>query len=115
MKSRTPLTLRSNVVYKFIGLCDADTTYLGMTVWNTITRVKEHLALHVPPKITEVKSHIWNCEKCQGCKFDHFKIMKNCKNEVETKIHEALLIKKHNPKLNKQLLTKGTSYLLRVY
>ena len=42
-------------------------------------------------------------------------ILKRCKTPYETKIAEALLIRKFHPKLNKQLMTKGTSYLLKVF
>ena len=35
--------------------------------------------------------------------------------KYETKIQEALLIKKHNPKLNAQLYGGGSSILLNVF
>ena len=43
---------------------------------------------------------------------ESFKILKKCVTETEydTKIQEALLIKKLNPKLNKQLYAKGASF-----
>ena len=38
-----------------------------------------------------------------------------CVTEYDTKIQEALLIKKLNPKVNKQLYAKGVSFLLRIF
>ena len=35
--------------------------------------------------------------------------------QYETKIQEALLIKKLNPKVNKQLYSKGASFLLSIF
>ena len=42
-------------------------------------------------------------------------ILKQRKNDFETKIHEALLIRKFRPKLNVQLYNSGASFLLKVY
>ena len=42
-------------------------------------------------------------------------ILKQCKSDFLAKIHEALLIKKHQPSLNKQLYANGSSFLLNVY
>ena len=52
-------------------------------------------------------------EKPVGVKF--FKIMRACSIEYNTKIQEALLIKKRNPKLNSQFYANGSSFLLNVY
>ena len=41
--------------------------------------------------------------------------MQKCNNEYETKIQEALFIKKRNPKLNSQLYASGSSFLLNVF
>ena len=51
---------------------------------------------------SSVKDHIRSCDSCSNIKFsvNSFKIIKKCSSNFETKIHEALLIKKHNPKLN---------------
>ena len=46
---------------------------------------------------------------------ESFKILKKCVTEYDTKIQEALLIKKRNPKLNKQLYAKGASFLLSIF
>ena len=43
---------------------------------------------------------------------ESFQLLEKCVTEYDTKIQEALLIKKLNPKLNKQLYAKGASFLL---
>ena len=42
-------------------------------------------------------------------------IIKKCNSNFETKILEALLIKKHNPKLNRKLFANGSSFLLNIF
>ena len=44
-----------------------------------------------------------------------FKVLRICDSEYATKIQGALLIKKHNPQLNRQLYANGSSFLLNVY
>ena len=46
---------------------------------------------------------------------DSFTILKKCNSEYKTKIHEALLIKKRGPKLNKQVYASGASFLLDIF
>ena len=46
---------------------------------------------------------------------ESFKIRKKCATEYDTKIQEALLIKKLNPRLNKQVNAKGASFLLSIF
>ena len=42
--------------------------------------------------------------------------MRKCRNDYyDCQINEALLIRKHKPKLNKQLFNSGASYLLKVF
>ena len=88
-----------------------DFSLLGVT-----TRVNEHVALSGSSK-SEIKTHIKNCPVCHNKMFDsnNFEVLKKCSNAYDTKISEALLIRKFRPKLNKQLLTKGTSYVLKVF
>ena len=117
LKSSTPLPLMSNVVYRFSCLRDADMTYIGMSARHLITRAKEHLALNSVSRKSAVKDHILNCENCLN--LDHvlspFSIIKKCNSEYDTKIHEALLIKKYKPKLNRQLHANGSSFLLKIF
>ena len=44
-----------------------------------------------------------------------FSVIKKCSSDYDCKIHEALLIKKHQPKLNKQLYENGSSFLLQLF
>ena len=118
LKCRTPLPYSANVVYQFSCLQDAGTTYIGQTKRHMLTRVNEHLSLHKPnSQQSEIKTHIYGCPTCHNkfLNFENFKIVKKCRTSYEARIIEALKIKKLRPKLNKQLVTKGVSYLLKVF
>ena len=118
LKCGTPLPYSSNLVYKFSCLRDAGCSYIGQTKRHLLTRVNEHLSLHQPdgPQ-SEIKTHIYNCTSCHSSVLgiDNFLILKKCKNQYDTKFSEALKLKKCRPKLNKQLVIKGVSYLLKVF
>ena len=118
LKSGTPFPYSSNVVYQFHCLRDAGCSYIGQSKRHLMTRVNEHLSLHKPGgSQSEIKNHVYKCPSChkQFLSVDNFKILKKCKTSYETVIHEALRIKKLRPKLNKQLLKGGVSYLLKVF
>ena len=57
------------------------------------------------------------CNICSNKKtgLDLFKIIQKYRSECDTKIHEALLIKKHSPTLNRQLYAYVSSFLLQVF
>ena len=116
LKSCTPLALCSNVVYKFTCSCDTNLTYIGMSSRHLSTRVREHLNLNSKQK-SSIKDHIAACNFCSKTKIgiDSFKIIRKCRSDYDTKIHEALLIKKHSPGLNRQLYASGASFLLQVF
>ena len=44
-----------------------------------------------------------------------FSVIKKCSSDYDSKIHEALIIKKHQPKLNKQLYENGSSFLQQLF
>ena len=44
-----------------------------------------------------------------------FEVLKQCISDFQAKMYEALLIKKHQPSLNKQLYAHSSSFLLNVY
>ena len=44
-----------------------------------------------------------------------FIVTTKCLSDYDCKIHEALLIKKHQPKLNKQFCENGSSFLLQLF
>ena len=73
---------------------------------------------HLKPAHTfhsAVQKHIDVCQSRKDNKnlFDNFSILKTCNTQHSTKIQEALLIKRHNPKLNTQLYAYG-SFLFNV-
>ena len=117
LKSQTPKALLSNVVYKYTCKLDANISYLGKTKRHLITRVAEHGDLKAGEKKTAVASHIVKCPTCKQNEIclDDFEVVKHCKTDFETKIHEALLIRKLRPKMNVQLYNSGASYLLKIF
>ena len=116
LKSKTPVALCSNVVHKFSCSCDTNKSYIGMYSRHLITRVREHLNYHSLPG-SAIKDHILSCGKCFNNRFNEnsFVMIRKCKSEFCFKIHEALLIKKLSPKLNRQMFTNGASYLLNIF
>ena len=74
-----------------------------MTTRHLSVRVREHLHSKVK---SAVGKQIDNCHVCREkpVGVNDFKIMRACSTEYNTKIQEALLIKKCNPKLNSQLV-----------
>ena len=122
LKCRTPLALCSNVVYKFQCLCDTNTSYIGVTSRPFCIRVDEHLNL-TKRSSSEVDSainkHLDTCQKCfEGTRtkqFEQFEILRHCSSSYTAKIQEALMIKRHNPKLNIQQFNKGASFTLKIY
>ena len=118
LKGGTPLSYSANVVYQFQCLREKSCSYIGQTKRHLLTRVKEHLTpLKQGGPKSEVRTHINRCPSCHKnfLSIDNFKVLKKCKNSYETVIHEALSIKRFQPKLNKQLMKSGASYLLKVF
>ena len=54
-----------------------------------------------------MKEHASECNSCNNKDTDslinYFAVIKKCLSDYDCKIHEVLLIKKYEPKLNKQL------------
>ena len=115
-KTRVPPALCSNIVYQFSCSCDSYLTYIGMSTRHLSTRVGEHLGFQLKTE-SSVKEHIMSCAICSNTKFNvnSFKIIKKYNSNFETKIYETLLIKKHNPKLNRQLFANGSSFSLNIF
>ena len=115
LKCSTPTELSSNVVYKFSCPCDTAISYIGYTT-RYFTRAHEHLNLNSIAK-SAIKDHIYSCSHCSktDLSVSNFEVIKKCNTGFEAKIQEALLIKKFNPTLNRQLYSSGSSYLLNVY
>ena len=77
-------------------------------------RIQKHL--HHKTIKSAIREHF---EICQNCKLNNtnlngFKVLRTCNSDYATKIQEALLIKKHNPQINRQLYANGSSFLLSV-
>ena len=85
-------------------------------ICHLITEVDEHLDFQLKTE-SSVKEHIMSCDICSNTKFkvNSFEIIKKYNSNFETKIYEALLIKKHNPKLNRQLFANESSFLLNIF
>ena len=115
LKSQIPVLFRSNIVYKFTCPRDEGTSYVGMTTTQWFVRIRQHFD---PYKKSAVFSHLAQCRVCRNSnpKSQHFSVLKQLRNERDTEINEALLIRKGTPSLNKQLGSyQGCSFLLQVF
>ena len=114
--SALELALNSNVVYKFTCSRDVNVTYIGTSARHLSIRAGEHLNVSRSSK-SAIKEHIKKCSSCktQPNNMGQFKIIRKCQTSYEAKIHEALVIKRSNPVLNKQLYANGASILLNVF
>ena len=116
LKSRSPSTLWSNVVYRFTCAATAHLTYIGYTSRHLSTRAEEHTDLTKNTK-SHVRSHILSCDGCKDARvnFTNFEVLKHYSSEMDCKVGEALAIKKHRPHINKQLFANGASLILNVW
>ena len=107
MKSRTPVALSLHVTYKFTCSCDKKHTYIGMSSRHLHTRVREHLNFNSLQNSAN-NDHIMSSNSRSQTEFglDNFSIIRKCESHYNTKIHEALLMRKHTPSLNRQLYAK---------
>ena len=112
LKDTTPKEISAKVVYMFSCRGDSSVNYIGYTNRTLSERVKEHLSGG-----TAVSDHISNCSACNGNKISiaDFQILRSCRTKFDSAIHEAILIKRLNPKLNKQLIKPGYSFTLKVF
>ena len=80
------------------------------------TRAGKHLNLDNSHK-SAIKDHLRSCRQCCNgvCNVTSFKILGKCNTDYDTKIHEALPIKKLRTQLNKQLYGKDASFLLNLF
>jgi len=84
-------------------------TNIGMSTRHLVTRAKEHIQIKSTSAKSAINQHITSCEKCKNSNLNvqSFQVIRHCQSEYETKIQEALLIKKFTPKLNSQLYANG--------
>ena len=116
LKSRVPLALASNVVYKFTCSLDATTSYVGKTERHLITRAREHV--DSSGQRTAVGDHLATCDSCQQSVsadiLQNFSIIRHC-TKFDVSYHEALIIKRQKPSLNVQLFRSGANKVLKVF
>ena len=115
LKSKVPVLFKSNLVYQYSCPRDEGTSYIGMTTAQWFVRIGQHFD---PSKKSAIFTRLAQCRPCRGSepKSHHFTVLKKLRNERDTEINEALLIRKERPTLNRQLGTyQGCSFLLRVF
>ena len=112
--------LNANVVYKFSCQSDSDKFYLGETGRHIGIRAGEHLDIS-KDNPTAIGKHIIECEACfnsleqNSLSYKDFEIVKSGKSKFDVQIKEALLIKRLNPTMNKQLYKSGSEFTLRIF
>ena len=91
-------------------------SYVGMSSRHLGTQAQKHLNLADINTKSAIKNHLYDCDKFSSMihLMESYKVLKKCITEYGTKIQAALLIKKLNPKLSKQLYAKWASFLLTV-
>lgn len=119
LKCRSPTFLQSNVVYKFSCKDDPSIFYIGETQRHIGIRAMEHF------KLTGLSSAVGNHVKdCAGCKssldsgdltFKDFEIIKSGRSKLDIEVAESILVRRHNPPLNKQLFKAGCPFTCRIF
>ena len=107
LKIKTPHALCSNVVYQFQCSCDTNLAYVGMTTRLLVLAARDcERLVSAKPHKSAITDHIRACATCREETYtvNSFQILKRCHTEYETKLQEALLIDKLNPKLINQHL-----------
>ena len=112
LKCKTPEFLLTNVVYKFQCFLDENTAYVGKTDRHLVTRISEHLD---PKKKSAVTKHLADCPACRHHGKKQFSVLKKCRDDNETRVQEALLIREIHPLLNVQLHNSGAGTLLHIF
>ena len=104
-KNKTPIFLRSGVVYEFKGGgCNA--TYYGKTKRHFKVRMCEHLGVSALTgrrvkgnNDSAIEEHHLFCNHSSG--FDYFSIITSNNNDFKVKVMESLLINRDHAPLNK--------------
>ena len=87
-------------------------TYISKLTHHIVIRAKEHLNLGSSVK-SKIKKYIIECNSCN--KKNHFVVIKKCISNYDYKIYKALLIKKHQLKINKRLYENSLSFLPQLF
>ena len=110
LKDETPLALQANVVYLFGGSCDRNQAYICKTKRHFATWVREHFSGN-----SAISENISSCNACNHSTIENFHILSNGNDDFDSKVKEALYIKKQKPLLNKHLHHHVASFLLNVF
>ena len=112
LKDKSPTEISSKVVYKFTCSSDSNTEYIGYMTRSLSERVQEHVRGG-----TAISDHITVCDSCNtnGVGIKNFKVIKRCRNAYDTSVYEAMLIKRQNPALNRQLVKPRKGFTLQVF
>ena len=86
LKSKTPLILNSNVVYKFTCSRDVNVTYIGTSARHLSIRAGEHSNVSRSSK-SAIKEHIKKYSSCktQPNNMKQFEINRKCQTSYEAK------------------------------
>ena len=109
VKESVPKYLRSFVVYRFT--CpDCNASYIGETICDLTTRIKEHLETDSKPHIFK---HLDTNRKCNELWYaECFEIIDSVTSSYRLKLKEVMYITWKKPSLNKQVKHVSINYLV---
>ena len=113
IKEKSPIPLRSSVIYKFCCSRDPNVCYIGETGRQLVRRINEHMTTN-----SAVSSHLNVCNACPtNCDAltENFTIIYNAGDNFDRVIAEALLIKKLKPSLNTQCMSGKKTFCLQLF
>ena len=95
-------------------------SYIGETKRHLGIRASEHFNItrYTP---TAVGSHIQECDECRNSlsngtlTYRDFEVLKVGHTKFQIEVAESILVKRHNPSLNKQLFKSGCSYTCKIF
>ena len=114
-KTKIKKTVRHSVSKCICGEVTShpNTTYVGKTKRFYGKRLGEHGVKGT----TSVSKHLKKCEMCFNCDNlnNCFEILSTANSDFDIKIIEALLIKKKQPIINKQMNFSGAEFTLKIF
>ena len=110
LKCRTPFALNQELSINCQCLRNADNCYTGKSKRHLVTRVGKHLTFNKSGDQSAIYTHVKNCVDFKSIICSNFEILKRWSTD-----YGAILIKTHNPKLNKQLQYSDTTVLLQIF
>ena len=112
LKDDVQKEIRSKIVYRYQCPGDQEVQYIGYTKRSLRERVLEHRR-----EALAIRDHASTCLHCKnrGISIDDFEVIKRCRTKTEAMVNEAFMIKKYNPRLNRQLVKPGQTHTLRIF